>query len=62
MMMTMVCKSDSLKKTGFILSGLGLIFIGLSLMSDAMKVNRDAIHIITSCEPLAIRRRHCIPI
>ena len=33
MMMTMVCKSDSLQKTGFILSGLGLIFIGLSLMS-----------------------------
>ncbi len=46
MMMTMVCKSDSLQKTGFILSGLGLIFIGLSLMSDAMKVNRDAIQTI----------------
>ena len=43
MMMTMICKSDNLQKTGFILSGLGLIFIGLSLMSDAMKVNRDAI-------------------
>lgn len=42
-MMSMVCKSDNLQKTGFILAGLGLIFIGLSLMSDAMKVNRDAI-------------------
>ena len=43
MMMSMACKSDNLQKTGFILSGLGLIFIGLSLMSDAMKYNRDAI-------------------
>lgn len=42
-MMAMVCKTDNLQKTGFILAGLGLIFIGLSLMSDAMKVNRDAI-------------------
>ena len=42
-MMSMVCKRDGLKKTGAILSGLGLIFIGLALMSDAMKVNRDAI-------------------
>lgn len=43
MMMSMVCKNDNLQKAGFILSGLGLVFIGLSLMSDAMKVNRDAI-------------------
>lgn len=42
-MMDMVCKSDGLKKTGMILAGLGLIFIGLALMSDAMKANRDAI-------------------
>lgn len=42
-MMAMVCKRDSTKKTGLILAGLGLIFIGLALMSDAMKANRDAI-------------------
>ena len=42
-MVSMVCKRDSAKRTGFILAGLGLIFVGLSLMSDAMKANRDAI-------------------
>ncbi len=42
-MMSLVCKRDSVKKTGQVLAGLGLIFIGLALMSDAMKVNRDAI-------------------
>lgn len=42
-MMSMVCKRDGSKKTGLILAGLGLIFIGLALMSDAMKANRDAI-------------------
>ena len=45
-MMSMVCKKDGMKKTGLILSGLGLVFIGLSLMSDAMKMNRDAIQSI----------------
>lgn len=48
-MISMVCKRDSLKKTGLILAGLGLIFIGLALMSDVMKANRDAIqHIFES--------------
>lgn len=42
-MMSMICKSDNKKKTGLILAGLGIIFIGLSLMSDAMKANRDMI-------------------
>ncbi len=42
-MMSMACKSDNLKRGGMILAGLGLIFIGLSLMSDAMKASRDAI-------------------
>lgn len=42
-MMNMVCKRDTPKKTGLILAGLGLIFIGLSLMSGAMKDHRDAI-------------------
>ena len=45
-MMSMVCKTDNLKKTGLILAGLGQIFIGLALMSDAMKVNRDAVQSI----------------
>jgi len=42
-MMNMACKKDALKKTGLILAGLGLIFVGLALMSDAMKANRDVI-------------------
>lgn len=42
-MMSMLCKRDGLKRGGLILAGLGLIFIGLSLMSEAMKVNRDMI-------------------
>lgn len=42
-MLSMVSKSDNVKKAGMILSGLGLIFIGLALMSDAMKSNRDMI-------------------
>ena len=43
MMMSMICKKDGKKKAGMILAGLGLIFIGLALMSDAMKGSRDAI-------------------
>ncbi len=45
-MMTMVCKLDHVKKIGFILAGLGLIFVGLGLMSDAMKANRGSIQIL----------------
>lgn len=45
-MMSMVCRRDATKKTGMILSGLGLIFVGLSLMSDVMKTNRDAIQVL----------------
>lgn len=45
-MMGMVCKNDYAKRTGFILAGLGLVFIGLALMSDCMKENRDAIQSI----------------
>ncbi len=44
--MNMICKSENLKKTGSILSGLGLIFIGLSLMSGVMKDNHDIIQIL----------------
>lgn len=42
-MMSMVCKKDGAKKAGMITAGLGLIFIGLSLMSDSMKDNRAVI-------------------
>ena len=42
-MMSMVGKRDTLQKAGLLLAGLGLIFIGLALMSEAMKANRDAI-------------------
>lgn len=45
-MMAMVCKRDGVRKTGSILAGLGLVFIGLALMSDSMKANRDAIQSI----------------
>lgn len=43
MMMSMVCKRDDMKKTGLILSGLGLVFVGLSLMSDSMKSSQAAV-------------------
>ena len=46
MMMNMVCRQDGLKKTGMILTGLGLIFIGLALMSDAMKASRSQIQLL----------------
>ncbi|GFI68812.1 hypothetical protein IMSAG249_00630 [Lachnospiraceae bacterium] len=42
-MMGMVCKEDHTKKTGLVLAGLGLIFVGLSLMSDSMKDSRDMV-------------------
>ena len=45
-MMSMVCRRDGPKRTGMILAGLGLIFIGLALMSDAMKANRDGIQVL----------------
>ncbi|RKI69888.1 Na/Pi cotransporter family protein [bacterium 1xD42-67] len=43
MMMAMACKRESAKKTGSILAGLGLIFIGLELMSNVMKADRAGI-------------------
>lgn len=45
-MMSMVCKKDTWKKAGMILAGLGLIFIGLALMSDAMKDYRGTIQVL----------------
>ena len=35
-MITMVCKKDNLVKIGFILAGLGMIFIGLDVMKESM--------------------------
>ena len=43
---TMLCKKERTRQVGFILAGLGLIFVGLSVMSDAMKGNRDAIQLL----------------
>lgn len=42
----MICKKERSRQIGFIIAGLGLIFVGLSLMSDSMKANRDAIQIL----------------
>lgn len=42
-MMSMICKKENFKKTGLILAGLGLVFIGLAIMSDSMSANRSAI-------------------
>lgn len=43
---TMVCKKEKTRQVGFIIAGLGLIFVGLSIMSDSMKANRDTIQLI----------------
>ncbi len=43
MMLTMISENDSMQKTGYILAGFGLIFIGLELMSASMKENREAV-------------------
>ena len=42
-MMAMLCKNDNVKKLGLIIAGLGLVFIGLDLMSASMESSRDAI-------------------
>ena len=43
---TMMCRKEKTRQVGFILAGLGLIFVGLSIMSDSMKANRDTIQLI----------------
>ena len=40
--MTILAKKDKTKTLGSILAGLGMLFIGLDIMSDAMRVMRDA--------------------
>ena len=40
--MTILAKKDKTKTLGAILAGLGMLFIGLDIMSDAMRVMRDA--------------------
>lgn len=46
MMLTMISENDNIQKTGYILAGFGLIFIGLELMSASMKENRAAVQSI----------------
>ena len=41
-MMDMVCKSDRLKSIGLALAGLGLVFFGLEIMSDAMSPYKES--------------------
>jgi len=45
-MLSMAGKREGVKKTGLILAGLGLIFIGLDLMSGAMKEGRNGIQLL----------------
>lgn len=45
-MLSMLCKNERAKKAGLILAGFGLIFIGLSMMSEAMKGSAEAIQAI----------------
>ena len=40
--MTILGKKDKTKTIGTILAGLGMLFIGLDIMSDAMRIMRDA--------------------
>lgn len=42
-MMAMIAKRDNIKKIGHILAGLGLVFIGLWMMSSAMKENQTLV-------------------
>ena len=41
--MSMLTKSDKLKKVGMLVAGLGLVFIGLSMMSDSMESFKTSI-------------------
>lgn len=42
-MMAMLCSNEKVKKSGLIIAGLGLVFIGLSLMSSSMSQHKDSI-------------------
>ena len=45
-MVTMIWKSDKIKSVGFILAGLGMIFIGLDLMKSSMMQIEDTLEMI----------------
>ena len=45
-MMTMIWKKDNVKSIGFILAGLGMIFIGLDLMKSSMMQIEDTLEMI----------------
>ena len=40
--MNMLCKSDKVKTIGLMLAGLGLVFLGLEYMSNAMSIYKDS--------------------
>lgn len=46
MMTTMVVKNENVKRAAMIVAGLGLVFIGLDIMSDSMSVNKEAIQAV----------------
>ena len=45
-MITMIWKSDKIKSVGFIVAGLGMIFIGLDLMKSSMTEIKDTLEMI----------------
>lgn len=50
MLLTMFSHSEKLNHLGQILAGLGLIFIGISLMSDSMRNNQETVALLFSRE------------
>lgn len=45
-MMTMIWKKDSIKKVGYILAGLGMVFIGLEVMKSSMESMQSQLEIL----------------
>lgn len=51
----MFCKNQTVKKIGDIVLGFGILFMGLSLMSDAMSCMKDSKEVVTLLGSLRIR-------
>ncbi len=45
-MMTMIWKKDNVKKVGYVLAGLGMVFIGLDVMKSSMELMQDQLEIL----------------